>query len=499
VSTIDTDLCIVGSGAAGGTVARELARSPLRVLLVEAGGADPAAAPEVPIEVTGLPIGPESRRRALGGTTTTWWGKVATLDAIDLRTRPWIPRSGWPFDRADLEPYYQRAARLLGLPALASADREAVAPLRGPTLEGADLRATHLFWQRPPLDFSDLHRREVAPARNVTTLLDAEVTALHLDRARGAVESLTVLTAADGELSVRARAVVLAAGGIENARLLLASGVGNEHDQVGRCFMEHPKGVCGEVVLSGGESPLLDRSYWRGQRAGGVQIQRGVGLTEAAQEREGTLNPYLMLEPVHGAKGRPGMEALRRLYRRRGFGPADVGRVLRDLPAVAGALGFRVLNRGRLDRLRIHNFLEQAPHPSNRVTLSDQRDRFGGPLARLAWSITDLDRHSIGALHRALDREVRRRGWGRVESPLLDDGEWLITQDASHHAGTTRMGVDPRSSVVDPDTRVHSVRNLFVAGSSVFPTSGYANPTFTIVALALRLADHLQGVLRPPG
>jgi choline dehydrogenase-like flavoprotein len=506
VTTIDTDLCVVGTGAAGITIARELSGSSIKVLLVEAGGRAPTpeAEDQCRVEATGLPIGADSRQRLLGGTTNTWWGKLATLDPIDLQLRAWVPRSGWPFDRATLEPYYRRAARVLDLPALAGRDGDDLAPLRGPALDGDEVRPTHFAWQRPPLNFADVHRRDVGPAANVTTLLEAQVTAVELDADGEAVETLTVRRPDGDHLSVRPRSVVLACGGIENARLLLASrarrpaGVGNEHDQVGRNFMDHPKGQCGEVIITSEARELLDRSYWRSQRTHGLRVQRGVGLTEAAQERLGALNSYLLLEPVYEAKDRSGVVALRRLYRHRGRGLrwADVRAVAGDVPALAGAAGFRLLNRGRLRRLRIHNFLEQAPDPANRVTLSEQRDSLGLPRARLAWTVTDLDRHSARALHGALDREVHRRAIGYVDSPLLAGGEeWTITQDASHHVGTTRMGDDPRSSVVDANARVHSVANLYVAGSSVFPTSGYANPTFTIVALSLRLADHLRTVL----
>jgi choline dehydrogenase-like flavoprotein len=155
---------------------------------------------------------------------------------------------------------------------------------------------------------------------------------------------------------------------------------------------------------------------------------------------------------------------------------------------------FKAFNVGRIRAVEIHSFLEQAPRPENRVVLSDRRDALGHPLARVEWSIGELDRRTIRTLHTAVDEDFRARGFGRVSSPIVSESDdpWPISRDASHHMGTTRMGIDPSTSVVDTDCRVHGVDNLYVAGSSVFAAGGYANPTLTILALALRLGDHLS-------
>jgi choline dehydrogenase-like flavoprotein len=145
--------------------------------------------------------------------------------------------------------------------------------------------------------------------------------------------------------------------------------------------------------------------------------------------------------------------------------------------------------------VRLRNFMEMQPHPENRVQLSTAKDALGLPLARVRHQCTELDRRSLVALHAELERELPRAGLGRLASDLAGAAPWPIDQDASHHMGTTRMGRDPASSVVDPQGRVHSLANLYLAGASVFPTSGSANPTFTIVALAIRLAEHLRGEL----
>jgi choline dehydrogenase-like flavoprotein len=153
-----------------------------------------------------------------------------------------------------------------------------------------------------------------------------------------------------------------------------------------------------------------------------------------------------------------------------------------------------MFNRGVVQAMEVENYMEQEPRPENRVCLAEERDLFGNPRARLTWSVSDLEMRTMRLLHARLDDELRRRSIGWLDSPLLsgDPDPWPIARDASHHMGTTRMGSDPRSSVVDPNCRIHGLANLYIAGSSVFPTGGYANPTLTIVALALRLADHIN-------
>jgi choline dehydrogenase-like flavoprotein len=126
------------------------------------------------------------------------------------------------------------------------------------------------------------------------------------------------------------------------------------------------------------------------------------------------------------------------------------------------------------------------------VTLGTRRDRFGLPVARVDWRPAPSDRASIRASQKAVDTALRAAGLGHVEFMLGDEHPPMLLEGNFHHLGTTRMHTDPARGVVDADCRVHGVRNLYVAGSSVFPTYGCSNPTLTVVALALRLADHLK-------
>jgi choline dehydrogenase-like flavoprotein len=256
--------------------------------------------------------------------------------------------------------------------------------------------------------------------------------------------------------------------------------------------MDHPKGVAGEVRIDPAVRRLIHPAYWDARPG---RFRLGIRLSEACQRREGLLDAYVRFHPILESDGQ-GAAALRELRRRRITAlrdPRVVGHLITGMPEIAALAAFKGLNVGRLRAVEIQCFLEQAPRAENRVRLSDRTDALGHPLARVDWSIGELDRRTIRALHATLDRDLRARGFGRVESPLLagTDDPWPISRDASHHMGTTRMGEDPSTSVVDADCRVHGVGNLYVAGSSVFPSSGYANPTLTILALALRLGDHL--------
>jgi choline dehydrogenase-like flavoprotein len=467
-------------------------------VLLEAGGLEPETNNSVPLESVDLPIPNDCRDRYFGGTR--WWGKVSVLTGIDLRRRPWVSLSGWPLDLSELNPYYKEAAATLGVPDLTRIDPKEL-PGRGFLLDGGPFESVPFFWKRPPIDFGRLLRRSVAGSTNVTTVINATVTEVVLDETGRRVDRLTVRTAAGRDFEVRPKIAVLACGGIENPRLLLASncqgthGVGNAHDQVGRYFMDHPKGDCGVVRLEPRNRSLPHSAYW-GKRFEAGRLCLGLRLSEAAQEEHRVLDSYVLLQPDHAAHESQAVEALRRTRGQKLAAlrdPSTLGVLLRDAPELMSLMSFRMLNVGKVRSVRIENFMEQEPRASNRVTLSERRDEVGSPVARVEWSISELEQRTMQTLHELLDHELRHRSIGVVDSPLLsgDTEPWPIRQDASHHMGTTRMGTDPRTSVVDASCRVHGIENLYIAGSSVFPTSGFANPTLTIMALAFRLADGL--------
>jgi len=516
---ISCDLCIIGGGAAGVTIAQEFLGSRLSVCLLESGGFDFEAETQALYEgeVAGLayPDLDVPRLRYLGGSTNHWSSQCAPLDALDMAPRPWVADSGWPLERAMLEPFYDRAHRVCDLGENLYGDARIKAlGLTPPAVDPAKLR--NYVWQyrttaglgHAPLRFGSYYREQLEAADNLRVLLHANVTSIVTNEAANRVEHVAI-AALDGPTGrVRPRHVVLACGGIENARVLLLSdkiepqGLGNRHDLVGRYFMEHITGFGGSMVTS--DSTPLQENYNYHEN---TKFWVGLALSEAVQAQAGVGNCAALLQYIPNADS--GLGALRRMWAdaKEGEIPDNLGqeirRVISDIDGAAVAVWQRLSGAApRVDNpaeIVLDIRAEQVPNPDSRVMLAADVDALGLRRTRLDWRLGDQDRRSMAVMGRTLGEEFGRLGLGRVrlEDWLLDQGDGWTSEvvESSHHMGTTRMATDPRQGVVDKDCRVHGVDNLFVAGSSVFPAGGHVNPTLTIVALALRLADQLKNRL----
>jgi choline dehydrogenase-like flavoprotein len=517
---LDCDVCVIGGGPAGITLARHWIDKPFRVTLLESGGLGVkrrtqnlarganVGLPYIPLHVT--------RMRCLGGSTSRWTGWCRPLDSIDFEVRDWIPDSGWPFGLEQLATYYRGAHELCELGTYRY-DAESWSDAIGPELplSTGPLR-TRIFHHSPPTDFGEAYREQLAAARNVTVYLNATLLGLQADEG-GRISSATAGVSRGGRLTVRSRVYVLAAGGIENARILLLSdsgrgGLGNRRGLVGRYFMEHPILFAGtfetdppdrDVTLYTFPPNRVETPDLRGRIVAGLAPAADV----LRRERIGNGAVYLMRRESH--KTMPdyftaGVTSLHELAGAARRLEAPDG-MLRHLKSVFAEMGPAARTAARAlraaapeGRYALKVYLEPIPNPSSRVELSDHRDRFGQPRARVRWRLTESDRHTLRRLLEITRTEMERTGSGRVRVMGADtDIGWPPTlSGGSHHMGVTRMHVDPGRGVVDPDCRVHGLSNLYVAGSSVFPTAGYANPTLTIIALALRLADHLEARIR---
>jgi choline dehydrogenase-like flavoprotein len=502
-STIEGDLCIVGAGAAGISIALEWVGSPRNVVLLEGGG---FVFEQVMQDLyrgvnAGLPYYPldAARLHYFGGTTGHWAGFCSTLDPLDFEERPWVPSSGWPITRTDLDPFYARAQRLLDL---GPYEYEAAQwTRRNPALVPLPLDPDTVWtkmWQfSPPTRFGTAYRGAIVDAANVHLYTHANVCEVIPNESVAAVDSLRVRTLDGKEHRVRARQYVLACGTIQNARLLLASnnrvavGLGNGHDLVGRYFMEHLEMPTGQLVLTGAAVPS---TAMYAIEFGKTKARGELALSAEMQRRHEILNATVSLTP--GALGTEGMSTFQ------AFPPDSVAGFRAPRPADAAATpaandtprAAEAPTRPRLFDLLTRQ--EQAPNPDSRVTLESQRDALGMPRARLDWRLTALDRRSFRGFYEALGRELGRAGLGRVRMH-----DWVLATESAwppslgggwHHMGTTRMHPDPTRGVVDATCRVHGLANLYVAGAAVYPTAGCANPTLTLVALSLRLSDHLK-------
>jgi choline dehydrogenase-like flavoprotein len=512
----ETEICVIGSGAAGLTVARRLLLKGHTVTLLESGGKDyEAATAELNAgENVGEDYYPldHARLRFFGGTTAIWGGRCAEFDPIDLETRPWVPQSGWPLTYAELRAYYDEAWSAFGHGAgSAGADGLRAAGIPVPRFDPAKLVAPVWRFDKRFDRFSFPNCRDLVDHPRCEVVLHATVTVLTPTSSGTGLGKVVARSHAGAMLEVHAKACVLAAGGIENARLLLASGIGNEHGNVGRYFMEHPHARGGRIV-DGKAWPLL-KAFARRHRLAGGDVAALIAPAAPLQKEQGILNTSLTIvarQPQRAAQFW-GMRAYSAL--KHDIAPTKAGRTLWMATKRAATWAQRTVDplrpwllhkAGRLD-LALLVRGEQAPNPASRVTLGEERDALGMPKARLDWRLSELDVRSVEVLVQTLGEELARLGLGKVEPAAWlaePAGGWRTDPLVSahpiggyHHMGTTRMADDPRHGVTDGQTRVHGIGNLYVAGSSLFPTSGWANPTLTIVALALRTADIVSGSL----
>ena len=465
------DICVVGSGPAGVTLARRLAARGLSVGVFEAGGLEQTADSQSLYQGTtaGQPYYPldGARLRYFGGSSNHWGGWTRPLDAYDFEPKAHHPLSGWPITKADLDPYAAEAGAILDLPAdapppdIMSGARDVLTPRR-------------FRFSRPATRFGEKYRGELAASASIRVVLNANLVDLRLDADRRAVaEAVFRSYLRDDPFSVKARTFVLCLGGIENPRALLnadseiATGLGNENDCVGRMFIEHPHAPVGRAVL---RIPLTWMLVYSPKPAF-MQAERilnfGLRLGDFDQWNAPTFTGALRPEPACTID----FHTLLATEMRNETSPC---------PAHAAD---------------VFVACEQSLNPDNRVKLMGERDRFGLRKAALEWRLSEMDLRTLRTAATETAKHLAEQDVGRMK--IID---WLLdgavpTADqlygGNHHMGTTRMSADPKQGVVDADTKVHSLENLYVGGSSVFATSGHANPTYTIVQLALRQADHL--------
>ena len=291
---------------------------------------------------------------------------------------------------------------------------------------------------------------------------------------------------------VSAKLFILATGGIENARLLLLSnkvqsaGLGNQHDLVGRFFMDHAGLESGIILLSRPNIPTdLYKYHW--QKSDRPVLGELV-LSPEIIYRERITNFCTVLKEIERWEAIEGDDFL-----------SFLSNVLANIDDITKTVYRKFFGpRGRYPVFRLYNIVEPVPEPENRITLTDERDSLDQNRVRLHWRFDDSAKSHIRRAQELIGRELGRAELGRLRVLLdNDDTRWPFSLDYGyHHMGTTRMHVDPKQGVVDQNCKLHGVSNLFIAGSSVFPTYGYSQPTLTIVALALRLADHIKKLLR---
>lgn len=536
-ASFDVDLCIVGCGPAGLAIARQFLGSTRTVCVVESGGFECRAQDQ--LLARGASVGLDaqlagSRVRAFGGGGSVWGGGCMPVRDRHIRGRPWVPHSDWPVTRDDLLPYDDRVSRYFAIDGHEFDDGGSkVEPARTPHSFEDNQDVENYIFARGSLDLGALHREEIGRSRNITVLLHANVVRLDADDA-DRVTDATVRCLSGHESRVRARQFVLASGAIENARLLLVSGLPRESNRgagaahVGRYFMDHPIVSVGDLA-----GPAASELCWRydraASRADGASFPE-ISISRKAEWREcimaGRVHPFLQKDAVDRT-----LLQLRRVARRVATGgerpspaqrlkehlskssssallSAPAGEEFRITDVLNAALhiplrvveylaGQDVGSRIAARRAALTGYFEQSPHPDNRVTLATRRDALGVLEVQTRWQLMSLDIRSI-----RLGAELMGRALAQATHTEFRPADWLTqgvappVRSAAHHMGTTRMSETAADGVVNRDCAVHGMPNLHIAGSSVFPSGGgWAFPTFTIVALSIRLADRLQSLL----
>ncbi|MGA9028526.1 MAG: GMC family oxidoreductase [Steroidobacteraceae bacterium] len=534
---LQSDVCIVGAGAAGIAMALELIDSGIDVLLLESGGLgaepDAQALYQGTVQNEQLHSPPDRyRQRRFGGTTTIWGGRCMPFDPIDFEARDYVPHSGWPFGIEELSPFYPKANRLVEAGAFAYTAEEAFDRPSRPMIAGwspAHYTSNTLERFSCPTDFGTRYGHKLRAASNIRVVLHANVTGLHLNAAGTHLDSLSVRSLKGRSLSVRASRYVLAAGGLENARLLLANrdvhaqGIGNPHDVLGRYYMCHIAGTVGALKI---DRPLDDVWHGYDMTDDGIYVRRRLALRPEVQRASGIGNFIVRLhhpritDPAHrnailsllflakliipyeyGKRLHGGESAdLQTWFRHMGnvaSGPLDAAafawhmftqRALaaRKFPSII------IKSKANLFSLDFHS--EQQPNPQSRVSLTGDRDALGMPRLKVDWRYTSGDVDTVSRAIALLSGDINETKVGRLDydASQLEMEMTRYGAYGGHHLGTARMGTDPRSSVVNARCRVHGIDNLFLAGAATFPTSSQANPTLTLIALALRLANDLK-------
>jgi choline dehydrogenase-like flavoprotein len=514
----ETDVCIIGGGAAGITLAREFAGARFKVSLFESGGyrfnhrtqllyrAVNCGRTYYDIEFT--------KQRYFGGATNKWYGRCRPLDAIDFETRPWVKHSGWPFGKKELDPFYFRAHDVCQLrsanydPSFWETDEKKQLALNGTPIE------SKIFQFSPPTRFASEYVNIFKTAPNIQLFLNSNAVSIALNPEGGRVTHVNFATLAGNKFQVKARLFILAASALEIARLLLVSndvhsgGIGNQHDLVGRFFMEHPHIF--DAILTTALPDKMARFY----KILDYDIKsENLGTVAALGLTENTIRLEKMLNASAFFIRRKGYKSDDRYFSKAGVTLTKVmdtfnhtcapgiqffryaKDTIKDIKAVSGIVKQWLNGLVKpITCMTIRTQLETAPNPDSRVTLSQKKDRLGMNKLRLDWQLTDLDLESYRKFNQILCKGLRMAGIGvRPFKHDLDEYGWPVSMVAGkHHMGTTRMHQDPKKGVLNADCKVHGVANLYVAGSSIFPTSGQANPMLTLVALAIRLADHVK-------
>jgi choline dehydrogenase-like flavoprotein len=500
--TAHADVCIVGAGAAGISLAVEFARKGKKVLLLEGGGANREDSSQslydseiVGLAHRGIHTG---RIRVKGGTTVRWGGQILELDALDFTPRPGVPNSGWPFPKSELTPYYERALTLEGLANVERSDAAVWRSLHLPFTQFEGLEAYVSRWCPEP-NFARLHHQTLTTHPNIHLWLHANAVELLTqgDRTTG----LRCRTLTGIEATFHAPNYIFCLGGIESARFFLQPRQGghpwNRAGLLGQHFQDHID--CNAATIE----PLNQKIFHDTFDPIFIQSFKylpKLRLLPQLQSERKTLNIGSTMSFEDTGKARYQAKLTIRNLMRARFSevtPDNLRHTASHIPLL-----FQQLWRYKIDRrgfapsdvrifLRVH--CEQEPTSQSSITLTNDRDPLGFQRIRFDWKISERELDTIRQYTLIAQRSLAAIARITPDPDLIAGNPAFLTRcdDSNHHMGVMRMSRSPETGVVDTNLRLHGTTNTYICSAAVFPSSGFSNPTHTVLALAVRLCDHL--------
>lgn len=467
------DVCICGAGPAGITTARVLAEQGMKVALFEGGGLEYSELSQDLYQ--GASVGlqywdgvKDARLRYFGGTSNHWAGRCAFFDPVDFEQRNYFGLPGWPIAREDVFQYFDAACAVLDI---SSAGFQASQQKKW---EGENFRFSESTLS-PPTRFGKKYFAELKNSKMIDVYINANLTNIKLNGNSDVATAFEVRNFGNKQFQFSANKYVLALGALENARLLLncdkqiKGGIGNQHGMVGRCFMEHFNVEMGRFVSD-------DTPIWQ---QGRIQLNPSEEMVRKLQIGNAVLDFERGVDPVSYGRLSKLKQAIRKQVCK-SSSLTDLSRKISDFDCAGDGV--------------ISSIIEQTPNLNSRVTLGSEKDRFGMRRIKLDWQVNEADYKTIRTLGKEVAKEMAQYGSARVQLKDFILDETIDVREFGSHAhqmGTTRMSENPKYGVVNKNLKIHGFKNIFMAGSSVFPTGGGCNPTFTVVMLSERLGRYL--------
>lgn len=511
---LDCDLCVMGCGVAGTIIANELKDQLDSIIVLEAGARnfDPESQAFYATD-NAHPVYPDpqyTRLRMLGGSSNHWENNTSPFDPIDFEKRDWVPNSGWPISFEDLAQYYTKAAQYCG-----AGDQGYSSAYWKDKIEGklftddtSNLTTGISIFATPPVRFFEQYGDELTRSKSVRVFSNCNVTDVEHDGGTGRVTK--AFFDHGGKTSeVNAKAFVMCFGGIENARMLLHFNIkngerlGNQGDNVGRYFMDHP------VVEAAHFFPTNKKysyQHFKDNQYGEKSVSSYLKLNEESINKYKLNNLRMPLIPKDNYYLSDGVSSFHILKNSLSDGripdefATHVVNFVTDIDMVIEGISRQTFSQkvfdhaNDIDGFMIYMMMEQTPHKENRVKLGDGLDRLGIRKAAIDWKLHNSDIENLWRVLEVAAQDIGANGIGRLK--ILKERSERIFQEhlsfASHHMGTTRMSESASHGVVDKNHKVFGTKNFFIAGSSTFPTGGHVPPTLTIAATTLRLSEHIK-------